>query len=377
MKSHLSMLAASVGILLTAPVSVAFADGPSETRAFYEESHAKYEALLANGSAPEKLLAIAWMGTFRKHRFVRPLSEALLQGLGDPAMRKIPAFDPYVKSQIAISLGAIRRREGLTALTKSLEITKGILESEQQAYEAKLQKVQAEKSYEIVLPADRAGPAMMKDAYVFPLSADGFWSIGQQFKTTGYDPSDEGMRVRMEGYNYVNLTQHLLVAIGEIQDPATLDVVLPFMEHPYRDVRLAAVIAAASIGGEKALSSMLARYEKETDDQVKARLCFGILHLDTTHGNIYRDLVGKYMRSDNVRVRLDAASALRQLALGESLFQLHDAFLLETHPIVKNVLLQAIHNANLDNILPPNRVLDTGPTRIWIHGEPLQPSEQL
>lgn len=376
MKSRIIILAVA-GMALSFPISVALANGPGEARTFYEESHVKYESMLANGNAPEKLLAVAWMGTFRRHRFVRPLSEELLHGLGDPASPKLAAFDPYVKSQIAIALGSIRRKEALPALTKALGIVKGMIDEEQKAYEVRAQKAQAEKSFEIITLPDRAGPAMMKDAYVFPLTADGFWSLGQEFKTSGYDPNDESMRVRMEGYNNVNLAQQLLMAIGEIQDPTSLDVVLPFLEHPYRDVRLAAVLSIASIGGEKALSSMLARYEKETDDQVKARLCFGILHLDTTHGNVYRDLVGKYMRSDNVRVRLDAASALRELALGESLFQLHDAFLLETHPIVKNVLLQAIHNANLDNILPPNRILDTGPTRIWIHGEPLQPSEQL
>src|SRR5690606_8621635 len=147
----------------------------------------------------------------------------------------------------------------------------------------------------------------------------------------------EYMRVRREGYNYVNLMHHLLVAIGEIGDPESLNVVLPFLDHPYRDVRLAAVLSAALLGGDKARDAMIARYGTETDDVVKSRLCFDILHLDTTQGQYYRDLIGIYLKHDDVRVRLDAASGLRELSLGESLFHLHDAFLLETHPIVKNV----------------------------------------
>lgn len=356
--------------------SAVFAGDGDDAKAFYEAAHEKYERYLENGNVREKLEAIAWMGSFRRYRFVRPLSAELLNGLDDKNKRRMANFDPYIKSRIAQSLGYIRRKESLPALTKAVEYTNAILEEERKAYEATAQKAAQEKSFDLAVPNNKTGPALMQKGYLFPVSPDGYWSTADEFKSMDFDHNDEYMRVRREGYNYVNLMHHLLVAIGEIGDPESLNVVLPFLDHPYRDVRLAAVLSAALLGGDKARDAMIARYGTETDDVVKSRLCFGILHLDTTQGQYYRDLIGKYLKHDDVRVRLDAASGLRELSLGESLFHLHDAFLLETHPIVKNVLLQAIRNANLDNILPPNPLFDTGPTRIWVHGEPLQPTEQ-
>jgi hypothetical protein len=355
--------------------SAIFAGDGDDAKAFYEASHEKYERFLENGNVREKLEAIAWMGSLRGYRFVRPLSAELLNGLDDINKRKMAAYDPYIKSRIAQSLGYIGRKEALPALTKAVEYTNAILEEERKTYEATAQKAAQEKSYDLAVPNHKTGPALMQKGYLFPVSPDGYWSTADEFKSMDFDENDEYMRIRMEGYNYVNLMHHLLVAIGDIGDPESLNVVLPFLDHPYRDVRLAAVLSAALIGGDKARDAMMARYEKETDDVVKARLCFGVLHLDATQARFYRDLIDRYLKHDDVRVRLDAASGLRELAFGESLFHLHDAFLLESHPLVKNVLLQAIHNANIDNILPPNPLFDTGPTRIWVHGEPLQPSE--
>lgn len=363
-------------LLLLISFSAVYAGDGDDAKAFYERAHAKYERYLRNGNVREKLEAINWMGTLRRYRFVRPLAAELLNGLDDENKRKMANFDPYIKSRIAQSLGYIGRKEALPALTKALEYTNAILEEERKAYEEKAQKAAQEQSHELVLHVNKTGPALVKEGHLFPVSPDAYWSTADEFKSMDFDPDDEYMRVRMEGYNYVNLMHHILVAIGEIGGPDSLDVVLPFLEHPYRDVRLAAVLSAALLGSDRARDAMMARYANETDDVVKARLCFGILHLDSTQGQFYRDLTEKYLKHDDVRVRLDAASGLRELALGESLFHLHDAFLLETHPIVKNVLLQAIHNANLDNILPPNPLFDTGPTRIWVHGEPLQPTEQ-
>jgi len=352
-----------------------YAGDNDESKAYYELRHQQYEKYLENGNSIEKIEAVAWMGSLRRYRFVRPLSRELLRGLDDTNYRKMAVNDPYIKSQIAQALGYIKRKEALPSLKKAVELTNAILEQDRTTNEAARQKAEQEKSYSLVLPIGKTGPAQMQPGYIFPISPDGNWSIADEFKSQDFDRNDEYMRIRMQGYNHINLMHYLLVAIGEIGDPESLDVVIPFLDHPFRDVRLAAVMSAALIGGDKARDALMSKYANETDDVVKSRICFGVLHLDTTQAQFYRDLVEKYLKSDDIHVRLDAANGLRHLAMGESLFHLHDAFLLENSPLVKNVLLQAIRNANHDNILPPNPLFDIGPTRISVHGEPLQPTE--
>lgn len=362
-------------ILLILTASGLYAGDSDDSKRYYEESHAKYEKFLENGNVYEKLEAIAWMSSLRKYRFIRPLSRELLHGMEDPTQRKMAAFDPYIKSQIAIAIGEVGRKEGLASLTKALEFSNAILEEQRKAFEAKANKAAEEKSFELPVPANKYGPALMKEGYLYPVSPDAYWSIANDFKALDYDPNDEQSRIRMEGYNYVNVIYHVLVAISKLGDEKSLDLVTPFLDHPYSDVRLGAVVATTQLGSDKARDILLEKYAKETDDVVKARMASGILQLDTRKSEIYSDLVEKYLRHDNVKVRFEAARGLENLALGESLFHLHDAFLLETNQQVKNMLIQAIHNANADNILPPNPIYDTGPTKIWVYGEPVQPRE--
>ncbi len=146
------------------------------------------------------------------------------------------------------------------------------------------------------------------------------------------------------------------------------------MSHPYKDLRLSTALALAKIGSLKSLEALEKRYQEEQDDQVKARIAFAILFNDNTKGQYYRALL-QYLRHPDHRVRYDVASAFRELSFGEAYYELSDAFLIEDNPQVKKVLQQAIYNAYMDNLFPPNPLLDTGPQRVWIHGDPYAPKD--
>jgi HEAT repeat protein len=88
----------------------------------------------------------------------------------------------------------------------------------------------------------------------------------------------------------------------------------------------------------------------------------------------YQDLL-QMLKDNDQRVRLEAAKALRELALGESITPLYQAYRLEESLLVRSVIDQAIRNAELDNLFPPNPLIQTGPTRIWTYGRPYRPDK--
>lgn len=345
------------------------------TRKFYEDLYVKLERDLENGTALEKINAIHYMASLRKFRFVRPLSRELLRSLDDPLYRKMAAFDPYVKSAIAHALGEIGRKEAIEPLTKALEIVNQIIEEERKKVEDQKTKAQQNRSPELFYERNEIAPALLSNEYIYPTSPDAAWSIADDFKKfIAIDPNDEWMQVRMKGYNYVNVAFFIIQAIGNIRSQDGLDAILPFLSHPYKDLRLVTTLALAQIGSLKALEALEKRYNEENDDQVKARIAFAILFNDNTRGQYYRALLG-YLRHPDPKVRYDVASAFRELSFGEAYYELSDAFLVEDNPQVKKVLQQAIYNAYMDNLFPPNPILDTGPQRIWIQGYPYAPKE--
>ncbi|MCS7205963.1 MAG: HEAT repeat domain-containing protein [Leptospiraceae bacterium] len=351
---------------------------PSDKREiieFYEKLYDRLEKDLENGSLQEKLNAIHYMASLRRFRFVRPLSRELLRGLDDPQYRKMATFDPYVKSAIAHALGEIGRKEAIPPLAKALEIVGKIIEEERKLYQDNIAKAQQTQSPELFYERNEIAPAMLSDKYIFPTSPEAAWSIADDFKKfIAINLSDEWVLVRMRGYNYVNLAFFIIQAIGNIRSFEGVDPIAPFLSHPYKDLRLSTALALAKIGSPKAIEILEKRYQEETDDQVKARIAFAILFNDNTKGQYYRALM-QFLRHPDPIVRYDVASAFRELSLGESYYELSDAFLIEDNPIVKKVLQQAINNAYMDNLFPPNPILDTGPTRIWIYGDPYAPKE--
>jgi HEAT repeat protein len=361
-------------ILMLLP-SWIYSGSEDTTKKFYEELYVKLERDLENGTALEKINAIHYMASLRKFRFIRPLSRELLKGLDDPLYRKMAAFDPYVKSAIAHALGEIGRKEAIEPLKKALEIVNQIIEEERKKLEEQKTKAQQNKSPELFYERNEIGPAMLSDNYIYPTSPDAAWSIADDFKKfIAIDPNDEWMQVRMKGYNYVNVAFFIIQAIGNIRSQEGVDAIVPYLSHPYKDLRLVTALALAQIGSLKALEALEKRYNEEKDEQVKARIAFAILFNDNTRGQYYRALLG-YLRHPDPKVRYDVASAFRELSLGEAYYDLSDAFLVEDNPQVKKVLQQAIYNAYMDNLFPPNPILDTGPQRVWIQGYPYAPKE--
>lgn len=348
----------------------------SDIKQFYDTLYKTLERDLENGTAFQKINAIHYMASLRRYRFVRPLSRELLKGLNDPNLKKMAAFDPYIKSGIAHALGEIGRKEALEPLKEALGIVNKIITEEKEKHNQNVQKASQEKSYELFFERSEIGPALLSDDYIYPTSADAPWSIADDFKKyIAVDPNDEWMQIRMKGYNYVNVAFHIIQAIGNIKVPEGAEAVIPFLEHPYRDLRLSAALALAKIGSLKALEALEKRFSSESDDQVKARIAFAILFNDNTRGQYYRALL-EYLRHSDPRIRYDVASAFRELSLGEAYYSLVDAYLLEDNKIVKKVLQDAIHNAYMDSLFPPNPNIDTKPTRIWIYGDPYTPKQQ-
>ena len=81
------------------------------------------------------------------------------------------------------------------------------------------------------------------------------------------------------------------------------------------------------------------------------------------------------LKDNDVRVRLEAAKALRELALGESITPLFEARRLEESALVRSIIDQAIYNAEHNNLFPPNPQIQDGPTRIWTYGQPVRPRD--
>ncbi len=128
-------------------ISSLFAGDRDDSIEYYEKLFKKMEQDLEFGTAYEKIQAIDFMTTFRRFRFVRPLSRELLKGLDDPYFRKQAANDPYIKSSIALALGMIGRKEAFNSLKKALEITEKIIQEERQKYNENVSKAQQTKSY--------------------------------------------------------------------------------------------------------------------------------------------------------------------------------------------------------------------------------------
>lgn len=373
MKNNIYFLTA---VLCTAFLTAGLhAGAEDDAKAYYTELYERSAKHLELGNERQKVLAATIMGTSRKPKFVRPLGRELLHGLNDPVYRKMAAFDPYVKSAIATALGQIGREEALPYLEEALKETDKILNEQKQEIEEKQAQAKQNKSYELVLLQSKPGPAFMgpKEARPFITSPDALWNVADEFKKyIAPDPNDEWMQTRLKGYNYVNLAIHILGAIGDLGKPESTEVVVPFLSHPYPAIRMAAALALGQIGTLQAQEALGGRYAQEEDKRVKVRIAFGLFLNDPTRANFYQDLLG-YLKDDDVKVRLEAAGAMRELALGESYYHLIDTMKLEDRQIVRDVLKQAIRNAELDNLFPPNPLIETGPTRIWIHGRPYSP----
>lgn len=362
----------SLLILLVLPV---YAGSEDDIIRFNQQRMEEAMRNLANGSSDTKYLAALYMGGSRNPRFVRPLGRELLAGLKDPRGPRDPASrdiavacgpelkevcpptatqDPFIKSGIAWALGNIGHQAGVSFLKEAMVLVVARLEEDLKQTAARRSALkEGEYVNQIILDRNVAGPAQLRQGYVFPFNPDVHWSESDEFKTIpspNFD--DEGHRIRMNGYNYVNVASDILRALGQIRDPAALETIQAYLEHPIKSVRGAAMLAAGG-QGKAALPLLLAAMDKEKDNAMKARLCRAILIVDKAQAATFKSLVS-LMKDRERGVRIEAILAFRELAMAESSDELKEALRVEEDDSLRQLLAEAIHNAELDAVLPVN-----------------------
>ena len=330
---------------------------------------------LRDGHTFEKIEAARLMGAHKKARYIRPLAKELLRDLDNPVYRNIPTNDPYVKSEIAWAMGEIGHKQAVPALLQALQITVAIVEEEFQTNNARRDQerqlsdsvatAQGEDPADparirmIVMDRSRPGPFLL-EGYTFPYSPDMLWSQSDEFKDIpAIDDNAEDHRIRLMGANYMNLIRAIFMALGEIADESAVDGVDPYpgvgtyLTNRIPFVRAFAAHALGKIGTLKALSLIDQHYPNEQVDEVKVRAAFSVLDHDKSRFEYYKEVL-RYLAVDDDRVRYLAAVAMRTLSMGESLDNLREALTIEHDPVIRSVLEQAIHNAEVDSIIPVN-----------------------
>ena len=92
---------------------------------------------------------------------------------------------------------------------------------------------------------------------------------------------------------------------------------------------------------------------KEKDNAMKARVARSILLVDKAQAVTFKALVG-LMQDRERSVRIEAILAFRELAMAESSDELKAALRVEEDDSLRGLLAEAIHNAELDAVLPVN-----------------------
>ncbi len=371
--SILFLLTLAMLFLMTFQVSLS-AEERDDSITLYKRIYGKALRDVISGTADEKIDGAIKLGSHRVVDHLRPLGEELNKGLADPEMRKVPSNDPYVKSHIAWAMGRIGHRYAIPYLVSALNTTDQIAREQIQKAQELKKKRAAEKSFAITLIPDRPGPAMMEDGpHPYTTSPDVYWSVADSMKSEmGIPHSGQIYRLKAQGYNYVNLEMTLIRAIGDVGHKNTLyfkglsvneestkllDTIYSVFQQTYKSqlpgIRGATALALGDVGTPRALEILQGYYASEKDFSVKVRIARGILMNDRTQAQYYQFILAALPNLD-LETRRQAAIALRELKMGESVFALRDALTIENDPALKEILLEAIHYAEIDNILPIN-----------------------
>jgi len=347
---------------------------------FYRNLYKNALRDLRSGSAEERIASARLLGSHLKQEYVHALGIELNKELEtfekDPyRLRLLPVNDPVVKTNIAWALGNLRHKAAIGHLFSALAKTTAILDEEIKLNADSRKKLEG-TSYEkikIILDRTKPGPALMKEGHSGVASPDMNWSISDEFKEImAPDYSDEGQRIRMMGYNYMNLAITILAAIGEVseqylaydsgRDPRPFSVELnktvvdgltPYLTNPYPFIRSAAALTFGKVGTISAIAVLENRYKDEQDPMVKVSISHSILYNDKRK-SLYRNELIKFLGDTDRNVRLEAAHVLARIATGESYVQLVEAYKIEPDKYVRAAISEAIYNAKMDNILPVN-----------------------
>ena len=357
--------------------------GDEGARIVHEKLYYRAVQNLTGGDGESKAEAALFFGSRRNPRYIRILGRELLKDLDvKSTYRVFPVNDPFVKSNIAWALGEIRHQKALPYLIQALAKTSEFIDEEAKRIEAR-QKREIERTAEeekgnakddylkfsinkgrvmlIVEPRDRPGPLLYKNTHALPYSPDVYWSISDEFKEFLVpNQGDQAQRIRMYGFNYVNLAFHIFDAVGKIYHfeldktrvkDSDVEAVSAYLKHGYGFIRGAAAVCLGMIGSAKALGALEARFADETDPEVLARISHAMMRNDKGQTKHYVNLL-KLLEHDERNVRFAAAIGLRELHLGESLVALKEAFRLEDDDVIRQILNEAIDAAYLDSLRP-------------------------
>ncbi|MBI39181.1 MAG: hypothetical protein CMF59_06255 [Leptospiraceae bacterium] len=362
----------ALGLIAAMAAGPLMAGAEDDAKAYYAKRSEQALKDLDFGTMEQKLLATYYMGAPARPQFVRPLGRELLENLEDPALRNSAPNDPIVKSHIAWALGQIGHDAAVPYLLEAAEKVNAIIEEKRKAVEAARQK-RSPESHEFLIQQDEPGPFLSSTEVPFPYSPDVYWSVADEFKSVpAVNLSAEDHRARIEGYNYVNVLQHIFIALGKIRQKESAEKIVPYLDHPYPAVRQEAALALGKIGSLAALEALERSFQNEKVPAVRARIAFSIFLNDHTRVKYYQEIL-TMLKDNDVRVRLEAAKALRELALGESISPLFEAQRLEESVLVRTVIDQAIEHAERNNLFPPDAQFETGPNRVWTYGRPVRP----
>ena len=384
-------LAPVILLLLMGTAGPLPAINPSDVEAVkvHKKLYEKNEKWLTLGVAHQRVQAALFFGARRNPRYVRVLNRELLKRLDKNSVYlNLPDNDPLIKSMIAWSLGQIRHHKAIPSLVKALEKTNEIIdmesdkirklvEAEKQRYEkdSKEYKESLEKAgnfegvinnrplYRIIMERDAPGPTLYRGKngeHEIPYSPDIYWSISDEFKFLVAPPvQDSVARIRIVGFNYVNLAYYLFDAIGEIYywekekwrvKKEHVDAVNAYMTHRFPFIRGAAAISLGKIGSPDARAALKDAFANEKDNEVRVKICHGILMNDKTAVSYYKTVL-ELLQSDERDVRFAAAITLRDIPFGESGVALKEALKLENIEPIRRVLQEAIKKAYIESLL--------------------------
>ncbi|MDH5657531.1 MAG: HEAT repeat domain-containing protein, partial [Spirochaetia bacterium] len=216
-------------------------------------------------------------------------------------------------------------------------------------------------------------PTHLKKGHRFPDSPDIYWSLGEDFKSTmGANPDSIDDRVKLQGYNYVNVALSIIDAIGEIsmlnkhQIPPgsagvplkkkldeSRDLLIKLLSHNLSYIRGGASLALGQIGDKETMDILEKKFEEEKEMAVKTQIARSILWNDRTRSKVTNTLL-EMLTSDEFEVRMEASRALRDVGLGETLTYLLAALDIEEDKRLQRILKDAIFNAQIDNVMPVN-----------------------
>ncbi|MBX7058102.1 MAG: HEAT repeat domain-containing protein [Leptospirales bacterium] len=363
-RARLCIYVALVLCLSGAAPAALVAGSDDDARNYWQARYDEAMRNLQTGSAEERARAAMLLGAHRQYEFVRPLANELLRELDDPAKRSTPINDPYVKTAMAWALGEIAHPISVGPLVKALEISRKIVgEQIQQATERqtrerqRLEQLHQANANEFLvgtvnLSPDRPAP-FNQPGFSFGYSPDMMYSVSDSFKSMDPDVNDEGHRLRLQNYNYLNLTRQIFLSLGNIGSEDSVQALAGFLKDEIPMIRYMAAAALGRSRSQRALAEINARFNEESDPYVKVGLSYGGLTIDKSQAPLFMNLLAA-LKSDDTYVRYHAAAALRELGLGESVESLRAARLIESEPQIQGILDEAIVKAEIDNIIPVN-----------------------